>query len=165
MPMYILAALTVISLSASSLLVIRQWQFKRQLTLVTARIEEIRNGNINQRIRISTTQNSLNELGGCMNRLIDEFQRSMDKVNLLESERKKMISHLSHDLRTPLTAIMGYVEVMQRDETLTIIHIGKLVEEIEQQVLQMKNRHCVEFKVSNDRQAVMLLEQKLGNRP
>lgn len=30
-----------------------------------------------------------------------------------------MITHLSHDLRTPLTAILGYVEFMQTDKTLT----------------------------------------------
>ncbi|MEK3910114.1 sensor histidine kinase KdpD [Paenibacillus sp. FSL H7-0331] len=116
---YIQTSITVILLAASSLLVIRQWHFKRQLAMVTARIEEIRNGSINQRVRISTTQKSLNELGGSMNRLIDDFQRSMEKVNWLESERKKMITHLSHDLRTPLTAILGYVEFMQTDKTLT----------------------------------------------
>lgn len=117
--MYIQTSITVILLAASSLLVIRQWHFKRQLAMVTARIEEIRNGSSNQRVRISTTQKSLNELGGSMNRLIDDFQRSMEKVNWLESERKKMITHLSHDLRTPLTAILGYVEFMQTDKTLT----------------------------------------------
>jgi two-component system phosphate regulon sensor histidine kinase PhoR len=119
MLMYIQTSITVILLAASSLLVIRQWHFKRQLARVTARIEEIRNGSTNQRVRISTTQKSLNELGGSINRLIDDFQRSMEKVNWLESERKKMITHLSHDLRTPLTAILGYVEFMQTDKTLT----------------------------------------------
>jgi two-component system phosphate regulon sensor histidine kinase PhoR len=119
MLMYIQTSIIVILLAASSLLVIRQWHFKRQLALVTTRIEEIRNGSINQRVRISTTQKSLNELGGSMNRLIDDFQRGMEKVNWLESERKKMITHLSHDLRTPLTAILGYVEFMQTDKTLT----------------------------------------------
>ncbi|WP_240417131.1 sensor histidine kinase [Paenibacillus periandrae] len=116
---YIQTIITVILLAASSLLVIRQWHFKRQLAIVTSRIEEIRNGSSNQRVRISTTKKSLNELGGSMNRLIDDFQRSMEKVNWLESERKKMITHLSHDLRTPLTAILGYVEFMQTDRTLT----------------------------------------------
>ncbi|TMV48029.1 HAMP domain-containing histidine kinase [Paenibacillus mesophilus] len=111
--------LIAILLAACSLLVIRHWQLKRQLMLITARIEEIRLGNINQRVRTPTLEKSLNELGGSMNRLIDDFQRGTEKINLLESERKKMIAHLSHDLRTPLTAILGYVEVLQKDATLT----------------------------------------------
>lgn len=112
--------ISIFLLAASSSLVYRQWHLKRQLVLITARIEEIRAGAINQRVRLpSSAMPALNELGGSMNRLIEDFQQSMEKVNLLERERKKMITHLSHDLRTPLTTIMGYVEVMQRDQALT----------------------------------------------
>lgn len=117
MSMYVAALLLL--LAVSSLLVYRHLHLKRQLTLVTARIEEIRGGDINQRVRLPHSMSSLNELGGSMNRLIDDFQRSTEKINLLERERKNMIAHLSHDLRTPLTAILGYVEVMQRDPSLT----------------------------------------------
>ncbi|GAA3413098.1 HAMP domain-containing sensor histidine kinase [Paenibacillus hodogayensis] len=117
MPGYIL--ILVFLLAVSSLLVYRQCHMKRQLTRMTARIEEIRAGAINQRVRLPGAIPALNELGGSINRLIDDLQQSMGKLNLLEAERKKMITHLSHDLRTPLTAIMGYVEVMQRDQSLT----------------------------------------------
>ncbi|MCR8634784.1 sensor histidine kinase [Paenibacillus radicis (ex Xue et al. 2023)] len=116
MAVYVLTS--ILLFVVCSLLVIRQWHLKRQLMLVTARIHEISKGALNQRIRIHTTQPILNDLGGSMNRLIDDFQQSMEKVNLLESERKKIITHLSHDLRTPLTAMLGYVEVMQQDNTL-----------------------------------------------
>lgn len=119
MPVYILAAIAAILLAVCGFLLYRQWHFMRQLKLATARIEQIRKGDFNQRIRIPTAETVLNELGGSINRLMDDFLRSMEKVNLLESERKKMIAHLSHDLRTPLTAILGYVEAMQRDRTLT----------------------------------------------
>ncbi|MFD2329428.1 sensor histidine kinase [Cohnella sp. GCM10020058] len=117
MPAYI--SISVILLAVSSLLGYRQWNMKRQLALMTARIEEIRAGAINQRVRLPSSSSVLVELGGSINRLIDDLQQNMEKLNLLESERKKMITHLSHDLCTPLTAIMGYVEVMQRDQTLT----------------------------------------------
>lgn len=117
MPAYI--TISVILLAVSSLLGYRQWHMKRQLALMTARVEEIRAGAINQRVRLPSSSSVLVELGGSINRLLDDLQQNMEKLNLLESERKKMITHLSHDLRTPLTAIMGYVEVMQRDQTLT----------------------------------------------
>lgn len=112
-------SISVILLAVSSLLGYRQWHMKRQLALMTARVEEISAGAINQRVRLPSSSSVLVELGGSINRLIDDLQQNMEKLNLLESERKKMITHLSHDLRTPLTAIMGYVEVMQRDQTLT----------------------------------------------
>ncbi|WP_217595548.1 cell wall metabolism sensor histidine kinase WalK [Cohnella sp. GbtcB17] len=117
MPAYI--PIFVILLAVISLLGYRQWRMKRQLALMTARVEEIRAGAINQRVRLPNSSSVLVALGGSINRLIDDLQQNMEKLNLLESERKKMITHLSHDLCTPLTAIMGYVEVMQRDRTLT----------------------------------------------
>ncbi|MFD0673023.1 sensor histidine kinase [Cohnella sp. GCM10027633] len=117
MPTYI--SISVILLILSSLLGYRLWHMKRQLALMTTRVEEIRAGAINQRVRLPSSSSVLVGLGGSINRLIDDLQQNMEKLNLLESERKKMITHLSHDLRTPLTAIMGYVEVMQRDQTLT----------------------------------------------
>lgn len=118
MQTYLYPAVTIALIVLSGALFFRAWRFKRQLMQVTDRIEEIRLGAVNQRIRLAHAPAALNDLGGSMNRLIDGYQRSMEKVNLLESERKKMITHLSHDLRTPLTAILGYIEVMQKDETL-----------------------------------------------
>ncbi|NEW07882.1 HAMP domain-containing histidine kinase [Paenibacillus sp. SYP-B3998] len=90
-----------------------------QLARSAASIDEIRIGSINQRIRIPTTNVHLSELGGSMNRLLDEFGLNMERLRLLENERKSMIAHLSHDLRTPLTSMLGYVELLQQDQTLT----------------------------------------------
>lgn len=119
MSAYIHPLITLLLLFVCILLFFRHWQINRQLAKVSARIEEIRQGDINQRIRIPTTRKSMVRLGSSINRLIGEFQQNMEMVHLLESERKKMITHLSHDLRTPLTAILGYVEMMQHDKTLT----------------------------------------------
>ncbi|QJD85567.1 sensor histidine kinase [Cohnella herbarum] len=119
MPGYVQPAIIVFLLAASCFLLVKQWRYKQQLGWITARLNEIRGGSPNQRIRIHHAPESLIELGGSMNRLIDAYQISLERVNLLETERKKMISHLSHDLRTPLTAILGYVEVMQKDNSLS----------------------------------------------
>lgn len=115
----VLVSIIIVLLSICGFLLYRHWHFKRLLKLAASRIEEIRSGNVNQRIRILSSEIALNELSASMNRLVDDFQRSMETVNLLESERKKIITHLSHDLRTPLTAILGYAEALQQDATLT----------------------------------------------
>lgn len=114
-----LVSLSSLLLLACGVLLVRQWHYMRQLKQATARIEQIRRGNVNQRVRIHSSASALNELGASINRLIDQFQISMEKVNVLERERQKMIAHLSHDLRTPLTAILGYAEAIRRDNTLT----------------------------------------------
>ncbi|MFS0556559.1 sensor histidine kinase [Brevibacillus sp. 179-C9.3 HS] len=118
MSAYLHLLITFLLFFVCTLLLFRHWQINRQVAKVSARLEEIRQGDINQRIRIPTTRKSMNQLGASINRLIGDFQQNIEKLHLLESERKKMIAHLSHDLRTPLTAILGYVEMMQHDQTL-----------------------------------------------
>lgn len=70
---------------------------------------EITNGNLDYEIEYD----SKNEFG----RLVTEFDQmrlklkeSMRQRDLLEQQRKEMIAGFSHDLRTPLTSIKGYVE-------------------------------------------------------
>lgn len=55
-----------------------------------------------------------------INRTLEEKQRYSMDYNKKEMEIKEMIASISHDLRTPLTSIKGYVDMMEKrteDET------------------------------------------------
>ncbi|TMV48028.1 ABC transporter ATP-binding protein [Paenibacillus mesophilus] len=95
--------------------------------------------------------------------ILDEPTNGLDPAGI--KEVRNLIMDLASK-RNIAVLVSSHIlsEVQQMATILGIIHNGTLVEEIEQEVLQMKNRHCMEFKVSNDRHAVMLLEQKLGIR-
>lgn len=93
--------------------------------------------------------------------ILDEPTNGLDPTGIKE------VRHLIMELaskRNIAVLVSSHIlsEIQQMATKIGIIHNGRLVEEIEQQALQMKNRHCVEFKVSNDRETAMLLEQKLG---
>lgn len=74
-------------------------------------VEEIAKGNYNVRI-----QNSVfNEVGI----LIDDFNKMAEKLNenekmkqVYEENRKDLIANISHDLKTPITSINGYIEAL-----------------------------------------------------
>lgn len=93
--------------------------------------------------------------------ILDEPTNGLDPAGI--KEVRQLIMDLASK-RNIAVLVSSHIlsEVQQMATKLGIVHRGRLVEEIEQQALQMKNRHCVEFKVSNDREAVMLLEQRLG---
>lgn len=55
-----------------------------------------------------------------MNAIMEEFQQIYDKKEYLEESRKKMIANISHDLRTPLTSVLGYLEAVKKDENLSL---------------------------------------------
>ncbi len=54
-----------------------------------------------------------------INKLLEYNQSSM--VNYVKSERsmKKMLSNISHDIKTPLTVILGYIEIVTVKESLS----------------------------------------------
>lgn len=64
-----------------------------------------------QQIRISSN-NEIGYLANTLNFMANE-------LNTLEEEQKKFISNISHDFRSPLTSIKGYVEAMM-DGTIPV---------------------------------------------
>lgn len=70
------------------------------------------------RVAVFTDNRELQELAAQMNRLIDEKAKSEADFRRLEISSRKMLSNISHDLKTPLTVIRGYLEIMRtRGET------------------------------------------------
>lgn len=53
-------------------------------------------------------------------------------------------------------------EIQQMATKIGIIHKGKLLEEIEYEELQRRNRHYINIKVNDDKKASFILEQKLN---
>lgn len=66
-------------------------------------------GNLDSRVNI-TARNELGDLGAAFNTMVDELQQSLAREKALEKSRRELIANVSHDLRTPLTSIRGYVE-------------------------------------------------------
>lgn len=109
---YILIVIIIILLS----LIISSYSKIKYICRV---IDEILSGNLNQRIRLQNNIKPLNKLISKINSIIDKFQESNSKNIENEETRKKMISNISHDLRTPLTSMLGYMELIFDDKELS----------------------------------------------
>lgn len=74
----------------------------------------------NDRIRYITDDKKIKKLCHDINNLIDKYY----KLKLSEAESreamKKMLSNVSHDLRTPLTVILGYIDQLNHNQSLSI---------------------------------------------
>lgn len=93
--------------------------------------------------------------------ILDEPTNGLDPAGI--KEVRQLVIELASK-RNIAVLISSHIlsEIQQMATKIGIIHHGVLMEEIEQQTLQLKNRHCIEFNVSNDRETVMLLEQHMG---
>ena len=43
----------------------------------------------------------------------------MERGDFAESSKDQLIVNLAHDLRTPLTSVLGYLDLILKDENLT----------------------------------------------
>lgn len=112
---YILAILLTL---LCAVLLLQNYYFGRDVKKIIRTARDIRAGNFNLRFRLLTTRRDMQGLGGEINRLADFFQAALERTKFLEEERGRMISNISHDLRTPLTSLLGYIDALRNDETL-----------------------------------------------
>ncbi len=96
----------------------------------------------NTLLTVSSRDRRVRELASTMNETLVKLRDSYNRYENGDQEIKRAITNISHDLRTPLTAISGYLELAQRQEMtpelekyLLVIegrtmHMKKLTEEL-----------------------------------
>jgi signal transduction histidine kinase len=83
-------------------------------------------------------ENELTELVNRVNELSKEEQAFQEKEKQMQEEKISLIRSLSHDIRTPLTSMMSYSELMKQKENLTQDEIKNYMELVEQKSQQIK---------------------------
>ena len=87
----------------------RQSALKR----ATEGLDELARGNLVHRV-VTPSSGEMAELATAVNRLAEAMQEARSEAMRREEAHSQLISNLSHDLRTPITSITGYVDALQR---------------------------------------------------
>lgn len=83
-------------------------------------MQQFRQGDLNARIEFKSMGDE-RQLGEMFNEMADILTVNIDKLKQVENLRRELIANVSHDLRTPIAIIRGYVETLQmKEETITI---------------------------------------------
>ncbi len=99
-----LVAAAVIGLAALALMT-------RKLRRISRSVTAFKEGAYSERIAI-TSHDELDKLAAAFNDMAETLQRNVEQLSQADSLRRELIANVSHDLRTPLASIRGYIETL-----------------------------------------------------
>lgn len=106
--------LTLIGAMLIGLLAI--WFLTKNLQAIIKTFKRFKEGDYKARIE-ANTDGDLAILGSTFNEMADTIENNIEELQSVERLRRELIANVSHDLRTPLAIMQGYVEtlIMKKD--------------------------------------------------
>lgn len=85
---------------------------KRQLQDMTDALSDIEAGNGNRRI-LATGNELTADLSYKMNEIVCRYEERLSGLRAADETNRKLMTSLSHDVRTPLTTLIGYLDALR----------------------------------------------------
>ncbi len=90
----------------------------RRLQAVARSVRAFEGGDYARRVKV-TGGDEIGDLGRAFNSMAGTITASMEKLRQTDRLRRELVANVSHDLRSPLTSIQGYVEtLLMKQESL-----------------------------------------------
>ncbi len=116
----------------------------RRLRRMTLAVSDFDKGDYRRRIQVQS-EDELGQLSAAFNHMADTVETSIEEMKKNDALRRELIANISHDLRSPLASIQGYLETIQmKEDTIApeqrkaflstilngVINLNKLVHEL-----------------------------------
>lgn len=130
----------LISFALLLILLLKYLQIKRQIRNLSKQMAELTNEKSRKMLDISLIDKDLEQLAGILNQYNDKQRQSIADTLRHETCLKESIANISHDLRTPLTVILGHLQLLKRENLTdrqarrieTIFHKAERMKELVQ---------------------------------
>ncbi|KRL27914.1 sensor histidine kinase [Limosilactobacillus frumenti DSM 13145] len=119
------------------------WRLRRryhlyQMNHIIGELHYIAQGHLDHRIPFKLKGNEQHVITS-VNALVDSAVQSMDDERKIEKSKDELITNVSHDLRTPLTSIIGYLGLIEDKQYRSEDDILKYTHTAYEKAKQMKN--------------------------
>lgn len=95
----------------TSIILVRR--IKKQIAEMTDALMDVKNGNGNRRI-LSATNELVAPLAYEINEIVVSYESRLSTVRQTEETNRQLMTSLSHDVRTPLTTLIGYLDAAHK---------------------------------------------------
>ncbi|WP_068614139.1 sensor histidine kinase [Paenibacillus tuaregi] len=139
----LLSVFVALLLAGLVLQMMKNRQRSRDLVKIHEALSSLKESDSNSSLLVFTDDKHLQQLLNDMNRLINDTYQVSITQRKLEQSMRKMLSNISHDLKTPLTVVLGSIETVIQDERLTDAERDKLLRKVHgkaEEVLELINK-------------------------
>lgn len=113
---------------------------RSNLIYINEKLKNIIDSSSNEKLMLFTDDKEIISVLIEINELLDYNQKILTDYSKTEIAMKKMLSNISHDLKTPLTVVLGYIETIKLDQ-----NIGKEEREVLLTKVEIKAKEVLEL--------------------
>ena len=107
----------------------------RPLTALTRKVRSFEQHMTGQQAGPDHAGDEIEVLDSAFVQMQDKIQSQVKRIQAADQNRRDLITHVSHDLRTPLAAVQGYIDTL-------VVKQDSLNDQQRQQYLSTASKHC-----------------------
>ncbi|WP_037286313.1 sensor histidine kinase [Saccharibacillus sacchari] len=92
--------------------------YSRYFREISTGINRLANGDFEGKVQIESND-EFGSIAADMNAAGEKLKKAVERGDFAESSKDQLVLNLAHDLRTPLTSVLGYLDVILRSDELT----------------------------------------------
>lgn len=157
----------LISLSVALILSIIVEFMTKKIKKLNEAVQKIEKGNYNIEIP-KTSHDEIGDFALSISSMAQAIDKNIKEIQYISDQRKIFIGNLTHEIRTPLTSIIGYSSLIKNDKVTDLAKIknystkiyeeGKYIEEMRDKLMNILNLNNDKIKLEKENISKIILK-------
>lgn len=121
-----------LSIGVSILLFLFVYLITRRINQLSKAVSEVANGSYHIQVK-AKGKDEISMLTSGFNKMTEAIHHHLEEVNQLSEARKEFIADLTHEIKTPLTSIIGYADLLKKvkitDQNMILEYSDRIYQE------------------------------------